>query len=455
MSAFLTRSELPFCKGCGHHHVVRSTVKALEAMRLAPTDVILVTDIGCHGIVDGCFATHTVHGLHGRSVALAAGIAMGLPPGKKVIVYIGDGGATIGMQHILEAARMNVDVTVVVHNNMLYGMTGGQPSSLTPRGFRTAITPHGTSLPHHDLCRLVHNAGAPYVARVLGTGDFSDVLRQALETEGFSLVEVLELCVSYGVKWNPGLRLKTLAEEAGYTIGVWTHPPRPVFRLPHLEGASLSPRGKSLLDLPSVEIRFASPLQGRWGLILSGSAGEGVQQAAEVLARAAMAAGLYVAKKGSYPVTVGVGFSTAEVILSRDPIFYHSIQEPDAVVITSADGLAHQRERIRRMQRGVIWLDASLPVPETAVEVRMRDFRGTAGARGAALYAVWTVLQETGVLPPEALEEAVQRSPLAGRVPLERFDRWDEGKGPGLEPPMPLRPTESPFPSNAPLMEAG
>ncbi len=421
MSIFLTQPELPFCKGCGHHHVVRSTVKALEAIGVRPADVILVTDIGCHGIVDGNFATHTVHGLHGRSVAMAAGIAMGLPPGKKVIVYIGDGGATIGLQHILEAARMNVDLTVVVHNNMLYGMTGGQPSSLTPRGFRTAITPDGSPLPHHDLCRLVYEAGASYVARVLGVGDFSEVLRQAMEIEGFALVEVLELCTSYGVKWNPGLRLKALAEETGYTLGVWTRSPRPVFRLRAGAEEPLGPRGAGLLDLPPVEVRFSSLLEGRWALILSGSAGEGVQQAAEILARAAMAAGLHVTKKGSYPVTVGVGFSTAEVILSRSPIFYHGVHEPDAVVITSMDGLRNQQDRIREMQWGILWLDASLPVPETGAEVRIRDFRGHAGARYAALYALWMVLQETGILPPEALLEAVQGTPLADRIPRERF----------------------------------
>lgn len=419
MSAFLTTSELPFCKGCGHHHVVRNTVKALERIGARPLDVILVTDIGCHGIVDGHFATHTVHGLHGRSVALAAGIAMGLPPGKKVIVYIGDGGATIGMQHLLEAARMNVDLTVVVHNNMLYGMTGGQPSSLTPRGFRTALTPQGTFLPPHDLCRLVYEAGAPFVARVLGVGDFSEILRQAMETEGFALVEVLELCTSYGVRWNPQLRLKALAEEAGYPLGVWTHPPRPVFRLPaRAEGPQ---RGEGLLDLPPVEVRFDSPLEGRWTLILSGSAGEGIQQAAEILARAAMAAGLHATKKGSYPVTVGVGFSTAEVILSRSPIFYHGVEEPDAVVITSVDGLRNQGDRIRALRRGVLWIDASLPVPETGAEVRIRDFRGRAGARHAALYALWTVLRETGILPPAAWGEAVRESPLADRVPMELF----------------------------------
>ncbi len=411
MSRFLVKSELPYCKGCGHHLVVRNTVKALEALGASPLDVVLVTDIGCHGIVDGNFATHTVHGLHGRSVALAAGIAMGLPPEKKVIVYIGDGGATIGLQHILEAARMNVDLTVVVHNNMLYGMTGGQPSGLTPPGFRTVLTPHGYPLPHHDLPRLVLDAGAPFAARVVGLGDFSDVLRQALEREGFALVEVLEICVSYGVKMNPDLRLKELAQEAGYEPGVWTGPPRPVFRPSRRETPSL-------LEIPAVPAGYSSPLEGRMALILAGSAGEGVQQAAELLAQAAMAAGLYATKKGSYPVTVGVGFSTAEILLSRTPIFYHGVPQPDVMVVTSADGLANQRERIRRMTGGILWLDGSLPVPETGAEVRVADFRGRAGARNAALYALLTVLREIGVIPPEAFLETVRASPIGRHIDL-------------------------------------
>ncbi len=337
-------------------------------------------------------------------------MAMALPPEKKVIVYIGDGGATIGLQHILEAARLNVDLTVVVHNNMLYGMTGGQPSGLTPEGFRTVLTPQGYPFPHHDLPRLVLDAGAPFAARVVGLGDFSDVLRQALETEGFSLVEVLEICVSYGVKMNPDLRLKELAQQAGYEPGVWKGLSRPAFRPAPRETASL-------LEMEPVEVRYTSPLEERYALILGGSAGEGVQQAAELLARAAIAGGLYATKQGSYPVTVGVGFSTAEVVLSRTPIFYHGVTQPDGMVITSADGLANQRERIRRMTGGVLWLDASLPVPETGAEVRVRDFRERAGARNAAGFALWTFLRETNVLPAEAFAETVRRSPLGQHIP--------------------------------------
>jgi pyruvate/2-oxoacid:ferredoxin oxidoreductase beta subunit len=428
MSEFLTTPDLPYCKGCGHHLIARHTVRALEALGRNPLDVILVTDIGCHGIVDRSFATHTIHGLHGRSVALGSGLAMGVlgvshaagakdmrrTGPKHVVVFIGDGGATIGLQHLLEAARLNVDLTVVVHNNMLYGMTGGQPSGLTPCGFRTVITEEGSPYPHHDLCQLAHDAGAPYARRVLGLGDFSGELQEAFEIEGFALVEVLELCTSYGLKMNPDLRLRELAEQANYEPGVWRGDDRPAFQLAW--------RGScpSLLDVEEIQetdVRFSSSLEDRLALVLGGSAGEGAQRAAELFAQAAMASGLYATKKGSYPVTVGVGFSTAEVIVSRKPILCHGISQPDVVIATSADGLAHNRNRIERMTGGAVWIDESLDAPPTGAEVRRRDFRGRAGARNAAIYSLLSFVEASGVIPREAMVRAVERSSIGGYVP--------------------------------------
>ncbi|MBN1812411.1 MAG: 2-oxoacid:acceptor oxidoreductase family protein [Anaerolineae bacterium] len=412
MSDFLVSLDFPYCKGCGHRLTVRSVVKALEATTTRPLDVVLVTDIGCQGIVDRNFATHTVHGLHGRSVALGAGIAMGMVPGKKVIVFIGDGGATIGLQHLLEMARLNVDMTVVVHNNFVYGMTGGQPSGLTPTGYRTVITPEGNPLPQHNLCQMVHDAGAPYTRRVIGQGDFSDVIRDALEVEGFALIEVLELCPGHGAKRNPGLRLRELAERAGCEPRIWIGEPRPAFHLDRREGPP------SLFDeVQGVDVRFASALKGRMAVLVSGSAGEGVQRAAEFLAQAAIACGLHVTKKGSFPVTVGVGFSDVDLVLSRDPIDNHGVSQPDAVIVTSADGLRHNRERIQAMKAGTVWLDASLEAPETGARVRVVDLRGRAGPRSAALYGLIVFAREMGVVPPEALAEVVRESDIGDRVP--------------------------------------
>lgn len=397
MSSVLLTDKLPYCPGCTHHHVTRQTARALEKLGLAPHDVVLVTDIGCHGIADAVFATHTVHGLHGRSTAIAAGIAMALPPGKKVVVFIGDGGATIGLQHILEAARMNVPLAVVVHNNFLYGMTGGQPSGLTPPEFRTVIAPEGTHLPHHNLCELVHEAGALYAARVVGLGDFSGTLAEAFAQDGFALVEVLEMCTSYTPKFNPDFKLRQAAEAAGYALGTWTHPPRPPYRL-HFAAEKPS----LLSQLKLVEQQQKAQLPRRLGIVLAGSAGEGVQYAAESLARAALAGGLHATKKGSYPVTVGVGFSAAETLLSPEPIRYHGIAEPDFLIVTSEDGLHWAAPRLATMRRGKVFVDASLPRPEAAVPVEVRDFRTPFGAKNAALLALATAAREEGFLP-EAL----------------------------------------------------
>lgn len=423
MSEFLAAPDFPYCKGCGHHLIARNTVRALQSLGRDPRDVILVTDIGCHGIVDRNFATHTIHGLHGRSVALGSGIAMGLPKDKQVVVFIGDGGATIGLQHLLEAARLNVDLTVVVHNNFLYGMTGGQPSGLTPCGFRTVITREGSPYPHHDLCRLAHDAGAPHARRLLGLGDFSDELQEALEVEGFALVEVLELCTSYGLKLNPELRLRELAKEVDYQPELWIGEQRPALWLePETARPSLLSDGK----ISTTEVRFGSSLEDCLSLVVGGSAGEGAQRAAELFARAATASGLHVTKKGSYPVTVGVGFSTAELIISQKPILFHGISQPDAVVITSQDGLAHNRARIRAMDRGTVWLDESLEPPKTEADVRIHDFRGRAGSRNAAIYSLLTFVHETGVIPTAALLSAVQRSSIVQYVPEALLEPFKE-----------------------------
>jgi len=293
-------------------------------------------------------------------------------------------------------------------------MTGGQPSGLTPTGYRTVITPEGNPLPQHDLCRMVHDAGASYVHRVIGQGDFSDVIGEALEVEGFALVEVLELCPGHGAKRNRGLRLRDLAQRTSCEPRVWIGEPRAPFRLERRKGRP------SLFDeLPSVDVRFASSLEGRMALLVSGSAGEGVQRAAEFLAQAAIACGLHVTKKGSFPVTVGVGFSDVDLILSREPIDYHGVSQPDAVIVASADGLRHNIERIRAMDGGTVWIDAGLEVPQTGAQLRAVDLRGRAGPRSAALYGLMVFARETGVVPPEALAQLVRESDIGDRVPEE------------------------------------
>ncbi len=412
---FLTDAQLPFCKGCGHALVAQNTGKALQKLNINPLDVVLVTDIGCHGIVDKSFLTHTVHGLHGRSSALAAGIAAGLNnPGKKVIVFTGDGGATIGMQHLIGGAHLGFDMTVVVHNNMLYGMTGGQPSEFTPCGFKTPTLPEGSTKAGYDICELMVAAGASYVERVIGIGDFSDSFAKAFSASGFSLVEVMEICPSYGVKSNPGMKLSKLVEDAGWNVRVFADGKGPSFKTP----VNLEP--KSLLsEKLEVQPKYASSIQKPVSIMISGSAGEGVQSAAEFLAKAAMVSGLNSTKKGSYPVTVGVGFSASEVIVSPNPILYTGSPIPDVLIITSSDGLGYARAAASRMKAGVLYIDDSLDVPETGARVEKVPFRERVGAKNSAMYAVFYVVFHEKLYPVDALKDVFLSNKIAEKINIE------------------------------------
>ncbi len=414
---FLTGEELPFCKGCGHTGIAEHTEKALLNLGWSPLDVILVSDIGCHGIVDKFFTSHTVHGLHGRSIALASGITAGLnDQSKKVIVFLGDGGATIGMQHLIDAAHNNFNMTLVIHNNFLYGMTGGQPSELTPMGFKTPTLPSGASSEGYDICDLAMAAGANYVARIMGIGDFSEALATAFSKNGLSVVEVLEVCPSYGMKANPGMKLRQVAEEAAIEVKVYADRNHKSWEPPFLTAPdSLF---SSFDCLPAM---FTSSIEKPVRIMLAGSAGEGVQVAADFFAQAAVTAGLNVTKKGSYPVTVGVGYSASELIVSPDPIFYTGSPTPDALIILSNDGLSFARNTASRMENGEIFIDASLPVMNAAVSVIPIDFRNQAGPRNAAFYALFRYLTHSGIFPAEAMKKMIGESKLGAKINMEKL----------------------------------
>lgn len=398
--------NLPYCPGCGHSQIVEGTATACEKLSWTPHDVILVTDIGCVGLADKYFPSHTIHGLHGRSPALAAGIRFGLEdPSKHIIVFIGDGGSTIGLQHLLEAARLNVPMTVVVHNNMLYGMTGGQSSGLTPKGYSTTTELEGSITGSYDLPSLVHEAGAGFSSRVLFNKNLIDELQAAFDKPGFSLVEVMEYCLSYGHKYNPKTRLEDILKKEDRPIGRWTNEDASTY-VPEKKDSPVS-----LLDnLPDINPEFSNELSQPISVLVGGSAGEGVQTAAKTFAQAAMRTGLEVSKKGEYPVTVGSGFSTTEVIMSPRKIEFTGIDSPDNVIMVSSAGLNHSYSEVQSMQSGLFIADQSLELPKNGAEVITKPFRDKAGGKGAALSGLTYWLKKVGIFPLEALVRAAETS---------------------------------------------
>jgi 2-oxoglutarate ferredoxin oxidoreductase subunit beta len=411
---FLDTDNLPFCLGCSHTLIARNTQKALQMIGVDPLDVIMVTDIGCHGIIDGSFHTHTVHGLHGRSAALGAGISAALSdPAKKVIVFMGDGGSTIGINHLIGAASRNFNMTVVVLNNMLYGMTGGQQSDLTPRGFYIRSTMAGFTGHILDLFDIIKNAGAAYVSRITARGDFSGQLAEAFQTPGFSLVEILEVCPSYGLKYNREINLKDL--EKKFDISLLKH------KNPGATPVNISLRSDlpSLFDaLKVVPHKFDHRLEKDLCIIIGGSAGEGVQLAGDIFARAALASGLHVTRKGSYPVTVGTGYSVVEIILSTRPIRFTAIREIHWAAISSPDGLKYFRNRLETMNSGNVIIDDQLEIPDTRAPVMQGSFRTLAGAKNSILMALLVMLYRSRIFDPQAFIETLKHDPVGVKIDI-------------------------------------
>lgn len=394
---------MPFCKGCGHTQILRKLNDALTKLKLNPLDVCLVTDIGCIGLADALFdKVHTVHTTHGRSTGFATGIALAdkVLAGRKLktIVLIGDGGSMIGLLHIVNAALLNTDVTVIVANNFLFGMTGGQQSSFSPLEFITQTSPEGTIVPPLDICKTVTASRAEFVARTVSSDkNLTDIIADAINHNGFSLVEILELCTEHATTKNDlkGNKLKSIAEEAGEELGIIASSSnRKEFSDAYRE--KVNPNGKDFslftgfiqqLDDNSKTIK----IEKQTGFIIAGSAGEKVQSSAAKLCRLAAAHGYFTSQKNDNPVTQGSGFSLAEVIISPQEINFTGVDNPDVLVIVSRDGLEEVKRQsiFKRVHKETkIYIDDTLELDELSCKVIKNDFRS-----GGAVNAAWNGIE--------------------------------------------------------------
>jgi 2-oxoglutarate ferredoxin oxidoreductase subunit beta len=187
----------PFCPGCGHGILMGAILRAIAELEYDLKQMLFVSGIGCAAwIPSPHFKADTLHTLHGRAIAYATGAKL-YNPQLKVVVISGDGDlSSIGGNHLIHAARRDMDMTVVCANNSIYGMTGGQVASTTPLGSLTTTTPKGNQEPPFDLCRLTEAAGATFVARhpVATPIPLIRTLKKAMSHKGFAFVEVLSPC---------------------------------------------------------------------------------------------------------------------------------------------------------------------------------------------------------------------------------------------------------------------
>lgn len=218
---YLKEDLLPtiFCPGCGAGCILNYTLHAIENLRINQDRLVFVSGIGCSSRLPSYIEAYGLHTTHGRAIAFATGIKVANPD-LTVIVFTGDGDCIgIGGNHLIHGIRRNIDITVIVANNMNYGMTGGQFSPTTPIDAKMSNAPLGTIEFPLNLAGLATVAGAPYVARWTIAHPFQCIgaIEKGLLKKGFSFIEILSPCpTQYGrrnISRHPRDSLKWLKEN--------------------------------------------------------------------------------------------------------------------------------------------------------------------------------------------------------------------------------------------------
>jgi 2-oxoglutarate ferredoxin oxidoreductase subunit beta len=255
-----------WCPGCGDYAVLSAITKALAELQLRPENLAVVSGIGCSSRIPAYLNAYGFHGVHGRALPLATGLKLSRPE-LTVLVAGGDGdGFSIGGNHFLHACRRNVDLTYIVMDNQVYGMTKGQASPTTQADWlQGKLTPGGPGInPFHPLV-VALAAGANFIARANSAdpNGTARILVEAIQHPGFSFVHVLSPCVTYHPEqreWkttarpaaqeptaDPAEAARWLLSDDNLNIGVFYRGERPAFR----------PRRKDAVDLRQLEREFS------------------------------------------------------------------------------------------------------------------------------------------------------------------------------------------------------
>ena len=255
-----------WCPGCGDFSVLSAVTKALALVGTPPENVAVVSGIGCSSRIPAYTTCYGFHGVHGRALAAATGLKVARPD-LTVLAAGGDGdGYSIGGNHFLHACRRNVDLTYVVMDNHVYGMTKGQPSPTTEPDWDSKLSPGGTGVRVFHPLVVALASGANFVARAFA-GDpngTAEIVAQAIRHPGFSFVEVLSPCVTFRPEqkewkkrvlpdaFKPTADLtraaRRMLRDTGFDLGVLYAGERPPY----------APRGPRARRAPSdLEARFA------------------------------------------------------------------------------------------------------------------------------------------------------------------------------------------------------
>jgi 2-oxoglutarate ferredoxin oxidoreductase subunit beta len=197
-----TSTKNTWCPGCGNFAILNSIKVVLNSLKeegIGLENVVLVSGIGCHAKIVDYINVNSFYSIHGRVVPVAEGIKLS-NPNLKVIGFAGDGDAYgEGLEHLVFAAKRNIDITMIIHNNRVYGLTTGQYTPTSPFGFKGRSTPKGTlELPINPL-EVMLASGATFIARGYSTqmNQLKAIFKEAILHRGFALIDVLQVCVTF------------------------------------------------------------------------------------------------------------------------------------------------------------------------------------------------------------------------------------------------------------------
>jgi len=194
-----TSVKKTWCPGCGNYAILSAFIAAMQELNIRPEKIVIVSGIGCHGRMSDYLNVNSFHTIHGRVIPLATGIKLANPE-LTVVGFSGDGDAySIGIGHLPHAARRNINITLIVHNNQVFGLTTGQYTPTSPKGFRSRSSPYGSLEEPLNPLLLALASGATFVARGFA-GDVSHLkilIKEAINHKGFAILDVLQPCVTY------------------------------------------------------------------------------------------------------------------------------------------------------------------------------------------------------------------------------------------------------------------
>ena len=231
-----TTAQVTWCPGCGNFSImsaIRMVLAELDSEGIPLENVVLVSGIGCHAKIVDYMKTNSFYSIHGRTIPVATAIKIA-NPNLKVICFSGDGDSLAeGLDHLIFAAKRNIDITMILHDNRVYGLTTGQYTPTSPQGFKGRSTPNGAAEHPINPLDLMLASGASYIARgyTHGLEQLRTIFKEAILHRGFSFVDVLQVCVSYNNlyesynKWTYTVQDNDVGsrEEAQKIISSWNY----------------------------------------------------------------------------------------------------------------------------------------------------------------------------------------------------------------------------------------